>query len=151
MRKSPVWIALLLFVLPVVGSQFLGLWFAKPMTFHLLKEKVAELRGAMAERHRELDASINNQLARFEFNCGAKDMALLRDPRFYSTHIRLQGLELASGNSCSSLGVGIPLIKELQDSGQKFGKLGVAATVAKDNTEQELVVNSDNKCNAHGA
>ncbi|WP_323117142.1 hypothetical protein, partial [Klebsiella quasivariicola] len=69
MRKSPVWIALLLFVLPVVGSQFLGLWFAKPMAFHLLEEKVAELKGAMAVRHRELDAAINKQLAQFEFNC----------------------------------------------------------------------------------
>ncbi|MGR6421829.1 EAL domain-containing protein [Aeromonas veronii] len=139
MRKSPVWIALLLFVLPVVGSQFLGLWFAKPMAFHMLEEKVAELKGAMAVRHRELDAAINKQLAQFEFNCGAKDMELLRDPRFYSAHIRLQGLELASGNSCSSLGVEIPLIKELQNSGQKFGKLGITATVAKYNTEQELV------------
>lgn len=139
MRKSPVWIALLLFVLPIVGSQFLGLWFAKPMAFHLLEEKVAELKGAMAVRHRELDAAINKQLAQFEFNCGAKDMELLRDPRFYSAHIRLQGLELASGNSCSSLGVEIPLLKELQNSGQKFGKLGITATVAKYNTEQELV------------
>ena len=139
MRKSPVWIALLLFALPVVGSQFLGLWFAKPMAFHLLEEKVAELKGAMAVRHRELDAAINKQLAQFEFKCGAKDMELLRDPRFYSAHIRLQGLELASGKSCSSLGVEIPLIKELQNSGQKFGKLGITATVAKYNTEQELV------------
>ena len=55
---------------------------------------------------------INKQLAQFNFDCGAKDMMLLRDPRFYSTHIRLQGLELASGNSCSSLGVGISLLKE---------------------------------------
>ncbi|MGL5498176.1 MAG: EAL domain-containing protein [Aeromonas sobria] len=139
MRISPVWISLLLFALPIVGSQSLGLWFAKPMAFHLLENKVTELKEAMAERHRELDASINKQLARFEFNCGAKDMELLRDPRFYSAHIRLQGLDLASGNSCSSLGVEIPLLKELQNSGQRFGKLGITATVAKYNTEQDLV------------
>lgn len=78
MRILPIWIALLLFVLPIVGNQFLGLWFAKPMAFHLLENKVAELREAMAKRHQELDDSINKQLARFEFNCGAKDMELLR-------------------------------------------------------------------------
>ncbi|MFQ2114146.1 EAL domain-containing protein [Aeromonas veronii] len=139
MRKSPVWISLLLFALPIVGSQSLGLWLAKPMALHLLENKVTELKEAIAERHRELDAAINKQLALFEFNCGAKDMTLLRDPRFYSAHIRLQGLELASGNSCSSLGVGIPLLKEVQNSGHKFGRLGITATVAKFNTEQELV------------
>ncbi|MGL5773828.1 MAG: EAL domain-containing protein, partial [Aeromonas veronii] len=129
----------MLFALPIVGSQSLGLWFAKPMAFHLLEDKVTEIKAAMAERHRELDAAINQQLAQFEFNCGAKDMALLRDPHFYSTHIRLQGLVLASGHSCSSLGVEIPLLKALQNSGQTFGKLGITATVAKYNTEQEVV------------
>ncbi|MCX7127471.1 EAL domain-containing protein [Aeromonas sp.] len=139
MRISPVWISLLLFALPIVGSQSLGLWFAKPMAFHLLENKVTELKEAMAERHRELDAAINKQLAQFKFDCGAKDMMLLRDPRFYSNHIRLQGLELASGNSCSSLGVGITMLKDAQNNGQKYGKLGITATVAKFNTEQELV------------
>lgn len=66
-------------------------------------------------------------------------MELLRDPSFYSSHIRLQGLELASGNSCSSLGIEIPLLKELQNNGQKFDQQGITATAAKYNTEQELV------------
>jgi len=139
MRISPVWITLLLLALPIVASQSLGLWLTKPMTDHLLEQKVTEIKGAMVERHTELDTAINKQLALFNFDCGANDMALLRDPRFYSAHIRLQGLELASGTNCSSLGLGIPLLEAVRENGQQLGKLRLTATVAQFNTEQELV------------
>ena len=139
LRISSVWISLLLFTLPIVASQSLGLWFAKPLANYLLEQKLSEIKDAMAIRHSTLDKAMNEQIARFDFDCGANDMELLRDPRFYSTHIRLQGLVLASGTGCSSLGMGIQLPQVLQNSGQMFGKLGISATLAQFNTEQELV------------
>lgn len=140
MLPSPqIWISLLLLLLPVVASQPLSRWLDKPIAYYLLQQKTEELKAAMTERGKQLDTALNKQLAQFDFDCGAKDMALLRDPRFYSTHIRLQGLDLASGVSCSSLGPGIPLIKEAREHGELPGKFGLTATAARFNTEQELV------------
>ena len=139
LRISPLWITVLLCVLPILASQSVGIWLTRPMANHLMEQKVAEIKRAMAIRHHTLDKAMNEQLAQFDFDCGANDMALLRDPRFYSTHIRLQGLELASGKSCSSLGIGISLIKNVNQEGKLPDKLGLTATTASFNTEQEMV------------
>ncbi|WP_421332708.1 EAL domain-containing protein [Aeromonas sp. 603607] len=139
LRIPPLWITVLLLLLPILASQSVGLWLTKPMANHLLEQKVAEIKRAMAIRHHTLDKAMSEQLTLFDFDCGANDMALLRDPRFYNTHIRLQGLELASGKSCSSLGVGISLIKNANQDGALPDKLGLTATTASFNTEQEMV------------
>lgn len=139
LRIPPFWISLLLLVIPIIASQPLSRWLDKPMAYYLLQQKMEEIKASMAERGKQLDTALSTQLAQFDFDCGAKDMVLLRDPRFYSTHIRLQGLELASGVNCSSLGVGIPLIKEAKKMGGLPGKFGLTATMDKFNTEQELV------------
>ncbi|VXA76884.1 Diguanylate phosphodiesterase (fragment) [Aeromonas salmonicida] len=103
-RISPLWISLLLFCLPVLVSLPLSQLLGKPLAHHMLQQKREEIGDALVERRRDLDDSIRDQLAQFTFDCGQKDMALLRDPRFYSRHIRIQGLKLASGAGCSSLG-----------------------------------------------
>ena len=82
LRISSVWISLLLFTLPIVASQSLGLWLAKPLANYLLEQKVAEIKQALEERHKELDTALTEQLAQFDFDCGPTDMALLRDPRY---------------------------------------------------------------------
>lgn len=135
----PLWNSLLLFAFPICIGQLAVPWLSTPMTYHLLEQKVIEIETAMAERNSELDAALSNQLAQFVFDCGAQDMALLRDPRFYSTHIRLQGLELASGVGCSSIGPGIPLLHNVNQDAPLAGKYGLTATAARFNTEQELV------------
>ena len=139
LRISSVWISLLLFTLPIVASQSLGLWLAKPLADYLLEQKVAEIKQALEERHKELDTALTEQLAQFDFDCGPTDMALLRDPRYYSAHIRLQGLTLASGASCSSLGPGLPIVITSHQDDIRLGNFGLTATPAKFNTEQELV------------
>ncbi|WED76406.1 EAL domain-containing protein [Aeromonas allosaccharophila] len=135
----PLWNSLLLFAFPIFIGQLTVPWLSTPMTHRLLEQKVNEIETAMAERNRELDTALSHQLAQFAFDCGAKDMALLRDPSVYSTHIRLQGLELASGVSCSSVGPGIPLLHNVNQDAPLAGKYGLTATAAKFNTEQELV------------
>ncbi|MFB2865401.1 EAL domain-containing protein [Aeromonas sp. MdU4] len=135
----PLWNSLLLFIVPIIIGQLLAPWQSTQMAYHLLQQKVTEIKMATEERNHELDIALSSQLAKFDFNCGANDMALLRDPRFYSTHIRLQGLELASGKSCSSLGLGIPLIHELNHDELPASKYGLTATTARFNTEQEVV------------
>ncbi|MGL5976493.1 MAG: EAL domain-containing protein, partial [Aeromonas sobria] len=93
----------------------------------------------MAVRNQELNVALTTQLKQFNYDCGAKDMALLRGPRFYNTHIRLQGLELASGGGCSSLGPAVSLLSTAKQDGILFGKFGLTPTPAQFQTEQEMV------------
>lgn len=139
LRISPLWISLLLFATPLMISQPLSPWFSDLVARHLLEQKAGEIREAIRARHQVLDTALSAQLQQFHFDCGKQDMALLRDPRFYSTHLRLQGLELASGISCSSLGPGLSLISEAKRSGKLPGKAGLTVTAAYDDTEQELI------------
>lgn len=126
-------------MLPVVISQALVPLLSKPMAHHLLRQKMAEIKSAMAVRNQELNVALTTQLKQFNYDCGAKDMALLRGPRFYNTHIRLQGLELASGGGCSSLGPAVSLLSTAKQDGILFGKFGLTPTPAQFQTEQEMV------------
>lgn len=139
LRISPVWLSVLLFIMPVAISQALVPWLSKPMAYHLLSQKMAEIKGAMRARNQELNDVMTAQLEQFNYDCGAKDMALLRGPRYYSTNIRLQGLELASGEGCSSLGPAVPLLSKAKQDGTLFGKFGLVPTPARFQTEQEVV------------
>ncbi|SUU14514.1 EAL domain-containing protein [Aeromonas hydrophila] len=136
---SPLWLTLLLFCLPLLASLPLSQLLSKQLAHQLLQEKKEEIEAALVERHRDLDESIRAQLAQFTFDCGQKDMALLRDPRFYSRHIRIQGLKLASGTGCSSLGVDLPFTAADLPPYPSQELFGLAATQARFNTEQELV------------
>ena len=139
LRISPVWLSVLLFMAPVVISQALVPLLSQPMAHHLLSQKMAEIKSAMAARNQELNVALTTQLKQFNYDCGAKDMALLRGPRFYSTHIRLQGLALASGEGCSSLGPAVSLLSTAKQDGILFGKFGLTPTPAQFQTEQEMV------------
>lgn len=139
LRISPVWLSVLLFMAPVVISQALVPLLSQPMAHHLLSQKMAEIKSAMAARNQELNVALTTQLKQFNYDCGAKDMALLRGPRFYNTHIRLQGLALASGGGCSSLGPAVSLLSTAKQDGILFGKFGLTPTPAQFQTEQEMV------------
>ncbi|MDM5072833.1 MULTISPECIES: EAL domain-containing protein [Aeromonas] len=136
---SPLWLSLLLFCLPLLASLPLSQLLGGPLAHQLLQEKKEEIETALAERHRLLDNNIRSQLTQFRFDCGEQDMALLRDPRFYNGHIRIQGILLASGGGCSSLGVDLPFtpIELPPYANQK--PFGIAATQSRFHTEQELV------------
>lgn len=107
-RSSPFWISLLLLCLPVLASLPLSQLLGNPLAHQLLQQKKEQIEAALTERHKTLDDNIRTQLSRFAFDCGPADMALLRDPRFYNSHIRLQGILLASSRGCSSLGLDLP-------------------------------------------
>ena len=136
---SPLWISLLLLCLPILASVPLSQLLGTPLAHQLLQQKREEIHAALTERHQALDENIDAQLAQFAFDCGQKDMALLRDPRFYSRHIRAQGLKLASGAGCSSLGEDLPFTAAELPPYPKQEQFGLAATRARFNTEQELV------------
>lgn len=139
-RISPVFASLLLFALPILATELLSPLFTSPMAAYLLEQKVAEIKMSMAQRHADLKTAISKQLELFDFDCGANDMALLRNPRYYGKHIRLQGLELASGTRCSTIGPGIPLFEEVRHNAQQLGRLMFTTTAAKFQTEQEVLV-----------
>ncbi len=123
----------LLASLPI--SQLLG----GPLAHQLLQDKKMEVETALAERHRLLDNNIRHQLTRFQFDCGRQDMALLRDPRYYNSHIRIQGILLAAGGGCSSLGLDLPFTPAELPPYANQEQFGIAATQARFHTEQELV------------
>lgn len=136
---SPLWLTLLLFCLPLLASLPLSQLLGSPLAHQLLQEKKTEIEAALAERHRALDESIRSQLTQFRFDCGEQDMALLRDPRFYNSHIRIQGIMLAAGGGCSSLGVDLPFTPAELPPYPSQEQFGIAATMARFHTEQELV------------
>lgn len=139
-RLSPLWISLLLFALPILVSLSFNRLAGNALAHHLLKEKRIEIEAAMAERQRELTASMDDQLAHFTFDCRQQDMELLRAPQYYSRHIRLQGLKLASGKGCSSLGPDLPIFDTSSLPEPAVNTYGLSATEPEFDTEQELVV-----------
>ncbi|MGL6336370.1 EAL domain-containing protein [Aeromonas jandaei] len=140
MRTPSIIIYLLLLVFPVFVGQSIAYWLADPLAERMQEQKMAEIKQANIERYKIINEILSTQLKQFEFNCGARDMSLLRNPRFYNTHIRLQGLELGSGQVCSSLGQGISIAISPQPDDIAIGPFGLTATPPSFNTEQELVV-----------
>ena len=138
-RSSPFWISLLLLCLPVLASLPLSQLLGNPLAHQLLQQKKEQIEAALTERHKTLDDNIRTQLSRFAFDCGPADMALLRDPRFYNSHIRLQGILLASSRGCSSLGLDLPFTLAELPPYPEQEQFGLTATQARFNTEQELV------------
>lgn len=136
---SPLWLSLLLFCLPLLASLPISQLLGGPLAHQLLQEKKEEIETALAERHRLLDDNIRSQLTQFRFDCGEQDMELLRDPRFYNSHIRIQGILLASGGGCSSLGLDLPFTPAELPPYANQEPFGIAATQARFHTEQELV------------
>ncbi|HDX8443939.1 EAL domain-containing protein [Aeromonas hydrophila] len=136
---SPLWLSLLLFCLPLLASLPISQLLGGPLARQLLQEKKMEVETALAERHRLLDNNIRHQLIRFQFDCGRQDMTLLRDPRYYNSHIRIQGILLASGGGCSSLGLDLPFTPAELPPYANQEQFGIAATQARFHTEQELV------------
>ncbi|CAJ1915955.1 TPA: EAL domain-containing protein [Aeromonas hydrophila] len=136
---SPLWLSLLLFCLPLLASLPISQLLGGPLAHQLLQDKKMEVETALAERHRLLDNNIRHQLTRFQFDCGRQDMALLRDPRYYNSHIRIQGILLAAGGGCSSLGLDLPFTPAELPPYANQEQFGIAATQARFHTEQELV------------
>lgn len=146
-RLSPIWSSLLLLALPVLSSLSLAPLMGNVLAHHLLQQKRAEIETSMAERQHMLEAGIGDQLARFAFDCGEQDMALLRDPSHYNRHIRLQGLKLTSGKGCSSLGPDLPIIDANTLPNPVLDSFGLTATPPEFDTEQELVIFSKQRGN----
>lgn len=136
---SPLWLSLLLFCLPLLASLPISQLLGGPLAHQLLQDKKMEVETALAERHRLLDNNIRHQLTRFQFDCGRQDMTLLRDPRYYNSHIRIQGILLAAGGGCSSLGLDLPFTPAELPPYANQEQFGIAATQARFHTEQELV------------
>ncbi|MGY3885975.1 EAL domain-containing protein [Aeromonas aquatica] len=139
-RLSPLWISPLLFSLPILVCLLLSQPVSNALAHYLLEQKLAEIELAMNERQQTLEKSIDDQMARFAFDCGEQDMTLLRDPWHYNRHIRLQGLKLASGKGCSSLGPDLPLIDASTLPDPEIDGFGLTATPPAFGTEQELVI-----------
>lgn len=136
----PLWISLLLIALPVLGGLSLSHLLGDVVAHYLLLQKRDEIETAMVERQQELERSIDAQLSQFAYDCREQDMALLRTPKYYSHHIRLQGLKLASGHGCSSLGIDLPLLDMQSLPVSVPNQFGLTATQPEFTTEQELIV-----------
>ncbi|MGL4448686.1 MAG: EAL domain-containing protein [Shewanella sp.] len=80
------------------------------------------------------------------FDCSDNDHAILRNPIFYSADFRVQGIFLANGKSCTSLGgnpsriaLGLPDISQHRIQ-QKFSPLQVTMTQAPNLGRREIVI-----------
>ncbi|MGB6187646.1 MAG: EAL domain-containing protein [Aeromonas molluscorum] len=138
-RLTSLWISLGLFCTPPLLLLLLTPLLTGPVTQQLLKAKERELLAYQAERNKVLEQDIKAQLLGFKFDCGAEDMALLRNPDYYSRHIRLAGLQPAQGKGCSTLGLGLPQLADIKGTPLSSG-FGLTATKRSFGTEQELMV-----------
>lgn len=82
MLTRSIVIYLILLSLPVLISQPIAYWLAQPLAEKRLEQKMSEIKRANVERYDILNKILATQLKQFEFNCGAKDMSLLRNPPF---------------------------------------------------------------------
>lgn len=139
LRISPFWNSLLLLLAPVLLVLPLSPLATDLWAHHLLSSKLEQIQIAQQTRHQDLDQVLREQMGRFAFDCGSGDLALLRDPKFYNNHIRLQGLQLASGEGCSSLGPAIPPAAVGLSATYPSQERGLTATASQFDTEQELV------------
>ncbi len=136
--RSPLWIPLGLFCLPPLMMLLLTPLLSDKLARHLLQTKERALLDYQQERNQLLDHDVPAQLAHFAFDCGPKDMALLRSPQYYNRHIRLAGLQLANGSGCSTLG---PALPRLADAGIPVSPdFHISSTAPMFDTERETLV-----------
>ncbi|MGY3857982.1 EAL domain-containing protein [Aeromonas intestinalis] len=140
-KYSSFWILLALLLTPLLLVAALSPLLITPISRHLLTNKGHELLAYQDERTQALDASVLTQLAGFQFDCGPIDMALLRDPAHYSRHIRFAGIRTANDKSCSTMGPGLAILKDVQDMPGRLD-YRVTATPGAFGTEQETLIYS---------
>ncbi|WP_434662299.1 EAL domain-containing protein [Aeromonas sp. NJAU223] len=140
-KYSSFWILLALLLTPLLLVAALSPLLITPISRYLLTNKEQELRAYQNERTQVLNESVRTQLASFKFDCGPTDMALLRDPAYYSRHIRFAGIHTANGKSCSTMGPGLAILEDIKDlpNGQNYS---VTATSGAFGTEQETLIYS---------
>ncbi|WP_421185622.1 EAL domain-containing protein [Aeromonas enteropelogenes] len=140
-QVKPIAICLGLFAFPVLLVWLLTPFLASPVNKYLLESKENELLSYEIERNNLLEYNITSQLPKFNFNCGKKDMAVLRDPLYYNRYIRLAGIKSAQGKNCSTLGPGLAISKDVEDMPSET-KFGISVTDSSTGTEQEFLVYS---------
>ncbi|PJG60010.1 EAL domain-containing protein [Aeromonas cavernicola] len=138
-RSAPLLNCLLLLLIPILVALPLSQLLGRPLAHYLLEQKMEDIQQALLTRQIELNTALREQLPKLTFDCGKGDMALLREPRFYNSHFRLLGIELASGGGCSSLGPAIPAAAIAFPTTAEDRHYGLTATAAGFHTEQELV------------
>lgn len=137
-RMTPLWISLGLFCAPPLLLLLIAPLLTNPLANYLLREKEEEMLTYQADRTRMLDHAIPSQLARFRFDCGPQDMALLRSPVYYNRHIRFAGLQPAEGTGCSTLGPELPFIPD--DKTQSSREFHFISTPSMFDTEREILI-----------
>ncbi|MFM4938001.1 EAL domain-containing protein [Aeromonas enteropelogenes] len=140
-RFTSVWICLGLLLTPVLLVLLLNPLLTSFVSYHLLKTKSQELLEYQLERNKNLEQNILAQLSHFKFDCGPEDVALLRNPDYYSRHIRLAGLHPSQGGGCSTLGFDLPVLTDVQESDQA-ATLHFATTQHSANSEPEVLIYS---------
>lgn len=111
------------------------------ITSYILKLKAQELIITTNERNKLIEHNISSQLPRINFNCEAEDIALLRNPSYYNSHIRFAGIQSSKGKNCSTLGAGLPVSEEIKNM-QSSADYIISVTPNAVGAEQEFVVYS---------
>ncbi|MGP7733770.1 EAL domain-containing protein [Oceanimonas smirnovii] len=130
-------IALLLFLLPVLLFVLAMPALISPLSTYLLEQKMREVTAYLDTRSQAVDNIITRQLAGLRFDCGLGDMALLREPKYYSRYIRMTGVSNAENISCSS--VGMPFDSEYLQAPAADG-FTLKNTPRYEGTDSELMV-----------
>lgn len=130
-----------LFISPTLIMLLLTPFLTLPITSYLLQQKAQEVITHTEERNNLLEHNIVSQLPRIKFDCGTGDMALLRNPSYYNSHIRFAGIQTAEGKSCSTLGAGLPISDAIKDMPATADYI-ISTTPGATGTEQEFVVYS---------
>lgn len=145
-RFTYLWICLGLFIAPILSTLLLSPFLTSPVANYLFNSKVQELLAGEKERKKLLENNMVSQIPRLKFDCGTEDMALLRDPSYYNRHIRFAGIQSAEGQTCSTLGPGLPILSNVLDTSSVTG-FGITATLGSIGSEREFIVYSKHSGN----
>lgn len=105
-----------------------------------LNQKRNQIELYLIDRGNTLQAMINQQLNTLHFDCGHEDWQIIRNPNFYSRHIRFMSVETKEGKQCSTLGYPFILRDTKSLTVPTQNGFSVSATPEVAETESELLI-----------
>lgn len=137
MKVSRGWALYLVALLIILGC---GLSIPALLTDFLavkiLYTKLEDFYIEVNERSHSIDSAIVNEVRNIRFDCGERDMKILRDLNLYNSQFRVQGLELKNGQGCSSLGEDLNILPLTVDKHYAHKLYGYDIGVTTTNMQQ---------------
>lgn len=115
-------------------------WLSSAITTAFMHQKAQQIEHYLNERGEQLHTMIHQQIAQLQFDCGAQDWQVIRDPQYYNRYIRFMGIITQEHQQCSTLGYPLDLHSLINIDHHSRGAFSLLATPVVADTESELLI-----------